>query len=82
MKTNANDPSTPLSEHILSNAVHGQYGSENVNINPLGLTKREHFAAMAMQGLLANASAIDYDIDGLSEMSVQAADALITALNK
>lgn len=44
-----------------------------------GLTKREYFAAMAMQGLLARASrgtTREY-----AEIAVDAADALITELN-
>lgn len=51
----------------------------------LGLTKREYFAAMAMQGLM---SATDsngdwkFCIESASEYSVQAADALIKKLNK
>jgi hypothetical protein len=56
-----------------------------------GLTKREYFAAMAMQGILGNrelqiACAYDYKgenkNDAVSEYSVQQADALIKALNK
>ncbi|MBE9159733.1 hypothetical protein IQ265_23270 [Nodosilinea sp. LEGE 06152] len=48
-----------------------------------GLTKREYFAAKAMEGLLA-AELIDshsYPRD-LADMAVQRADALITALNQ
>ena len=43
-----------------------------------GLTKREYFAAMAMQGLLAKEG---YPSQELGERSAAAADALITALN-
>ena len=49
-----------------------------------GLTKREHFAALAMQGLLAN-SRIDWQLtrpDQLGKEAVIQADALITALNE
>ena len=48
-----------------------------------GLTKREHFAAMAMQGILQSAS-----IQGLAteheyaRWSVEQADALLAALDK
>ena len=45
-----------------------------------GLTKREYFAAMAMQGLLA-----DYEseyIEDYSKYAVKLADALIEELNK
>ena len=54
-----------------------------------GLTKREYFAALAMQGMLANSysngmqqalsEASRYDI---AQMAVEQAEALVTALNK
>ena len=44
-----------------------------------GLTKREYFAAMAMQGLLANDSGL---ITSKARDAVKAADALIEELNK
>ena len=43
-----------------------------------GLTKREYFAAMAMQGLLAN----KFSHYQLAEKAVIHADALIKALNE
>lgn len=49
------------------------------NYTSTGLTKREYFAAMALQGLLANDSAL---ITGKARDAVQAADALIEELNK
>lgn len=45
-----------------------------------GLTKREYFAAMAMQGMFA--SDPDVETESVVNGAVQAADALITALNK
>lgn len=45
-----------------------------------GLTKREYFAAMALQGLHANRP-YAFTVDNAGE-SVKAADALIAALNK
>lgn len=44
-----------------------------------GLTKREYFAAMAMQAIAANQNMLFVDV---AEQSVQMADALINALNK
>ena len=49
--------------------------------------KLEYFAAMAMQGLLANISIIDrtqlsHQIDHVSLLSVKAAKALLTELEK
>lgn len=56
----------------------------------LGLTKREYFAAMAMQGILAHQSfsaqlATETNLAAAGEIAtaaVNVADALITALNK
>ena len=48
-----------------------------------GLTKREYFAAMAMQGFCANEeSYVDCEFDEVAEMSLFQADALIEELNK
>ena len=52
----------------------------NNNYISTGLTKREYFAAMAMQGLLAG-NASD-SIEDASKYAVKAADALIEELNK
>ena len=50
----------------------------------LGLTKRELFAAMAMQGLLSDMEFIKKNSTGLTavELAVCTADALIAELNK
>lgn len=49
-----------------------------------GLSKREYFAAMAMQGMLVNNSAMNPDkpYENISYCAVAAADALINELNK
>jgi len=48
-----------------------------------GLSKREYFAAMAMQGICANSSLAERSsYNSFAEWSVQQADALIEALNK
>lgn len=55
-----------------------------------GLTKREYFAAMALQGLLSNASYMnDYNKDKyllkpwtVSKVAIEYANALIVELNK
>ena len=61
----------------------------NVNLGKFeGLTKREYFATLAMQGLIANAvlihnQALDaLDCAWVSEKSVQVADRLLTELEK
>jgi len=70
--TNANDPITP----------HLTYDNTSGHANGFieGLTKREYFSAMAMQGLLAYGWNV-HEYDEASKCSVKAADALITALN-
>lgn len=49
-----------------------------------GMTKREHFAAMAMQGILARGQPSDVcvSISDYCDDAVKYADALIAALNK
>lgn len=48
-----------------------------------GLNKREYFAAMALQGFVAATRYnSDSDIEYFAQIAVQAADALITELNK
>ena len=49
-------------------------------INYTGLTKREYFAAMALQGLLAKYGS-DYQVQNAKE-AIYWADALIEELNK
>lgn len=61
-------------------AFQTERGDFNVNFG--GLTKREHFAAMAMQGLCANEHVTALDESYIAKFSVQQADALIEALNK
>lgn len=47
-----------------------------------GLTKREYFAAMAMQGAMVGADIDSLCAEGAAEVAVKLADALILALNK
>ncbi len=48
-----------------------------------GVSIRENFAALAMQGIVSNAQMIDTaNWDWLAKASVAAADALIAELNK
>lgn len=47
----------------------------------VGLTKREYFAVMALQGILSNTDSVIY-IDSSPERAVEFADSLIQALNK
>lgn len=45
-----------------------------------GLTKREYFAAMALQGLLASDLKEEHSVEAQAQNAVWAADALIEAL--
>lgn len=48
-----------------------------------GLTKREYFAAMALQGIISNTKALSHDIFPVSaKVAIEYADALIAELNK
>ena len=47
----------------------------------LGLTTREYFAAMAMQGIIA-AHSLVHNGDAAAELAVELADKLIEELNK
>jgi len=48
-----------------------------------GLTKREYFAAKALEGLLASPELVEFMSDrGIADSGVFLADALIAALNK
>jgi hypothetical protein len=52
-----------------------------------GLTKREHIAAMAMQGLLSNENLLQnlqhqtYETGRITQMSIEFADALLVKLS-
>lgn len=74
MSTIANEPITPLQDKGFPSHV-----SVLADGVCAGLTKREYFAAMAMQGILARSSDTN---ENIATVSVNAADALITALNK
>lgn len=88
--TNGNDsissiPMKRVGETAYRPALPREVNSEYIHVST-GLTKREFFAAMALQGLLANASitSLEYS-NNYSSHSVDAvihADALIEALNK
>ena len=48
----------------------------------LGLTKREYFAAMAMQALLSDSNSIALTPHCVAEFSIQMSEILINELNK
>jgi len=71
MITKPNDPARPVSIKT----------SLRNDPEYCGLTKREHFAAMAMQGLLSNADLAITAIQ-IANWSVEQANELIESLNK
>jgi hypothetical protein len=46
------------------------------------LTKREYFAAMALQAIISNKDGLDIKIERIVESAVDTADALIEELSK
>jgi hypothetical protein len=76
MKTQANDSINPQIETI--ERAGEQFYTDIFSTG--GLTKREYFAAMAMQGILA--SSADRGETAAGNMAVKFADAIIQALNK
>jgi len=60
------------------------HANPQFNYPTYGLTKREYFAAMAMQGILANNEEgnTQWDYTVIGKHSLLAADALIEELNK
>lgn len=81
MKTEPNEPINPI---VVTNYNH-ESGQSFIDDKYQGLTKREHFAGLAMQGLLACNATYDGKTIARSELAEDAlgfADALISALNK
>lgn len=70
---NADQPVYPLPSDVDSSKV-----------ECIGLTKREHFAGLAMQGLLANPKQIaDFtDFEWIAQHAIGYADALLKELSK
>lgn len=75
MKTKANDPIS------LGEVTEFKYGTGNIKINKIGLTKREYFAAMAM-AKMAEVNFNDAHPVEVAEKSIRFADALIIELNR
>lgn len=92
--TNPNEPINPTIENIKRKEkkefASGVFNEVDVvqTIEHLGLSKREYFAAMAMQGIcsgMSNDSIVNNrssDTQGVAELAVMYADALIEQLNK
>ena len=72
---NGDMPSSPTLYMDYSNGAGELYSDNN------GLTKREHFAALAMQGILAHSFGRG-NVDELAVQSIKCADALLKELAK
>lgn len=87
MSTNPHDGAYPASARKLENYMdEGGYGRvRTITVQGGGLTKREYFAGLAMQGQITNAEILVryglYAAD-VARAAVEQADALIAALNK
>lgn len=68
---------------INATLTYDQYSGE-ANGHLFGLTKREYFAGLAMQGMLANSAMVPNiaTIEYLAKMSVKASDELLKQLEK
>jgi len=73
--TNGNDAANPCIESI------NHAGVVQITTSEAGLTKREYFAAMTMQGLVAGATK-NMPYSEFANQAVGLADALIAELNK
>ena len=63
-----------------TNPNQGAFATSNDKYHQAGCSKREYFAAMAMQGLISSSN--DTMIQINAKIAVKAADALIKALNE
>lgn len=72
-KFNSESPAYPVPSDLLDRC--GQ-----VDFSPFGLTKREYFASMAMQGLMACPG--KFKTEQIVKFSIETADALLIELEK
>lgn len=80
-KTNGDEPINPTEITYNDGIPKNNYQSGNFTEHVGGLTKREYFAAMAMQGLRANPDLM-LPADAAAIQACNDADALIKELNK
>jgi hypothetical protein len=57
------------------------FGNQNASFLPSGLTKREYFAAVAMQGYLAMHGEQSPNRESVANASIMMADELLKAIN-
>jgi hypothetical protein len=73
---------TEKAKQLGSESIHAYFGDKETASN--GLTKREHFAAIAIQGMLCGAVSISNlpEIEDVAKASCMYADALLEELSK
>jgi hypothetical protein len=86
---NADTPAMPLlDEHGVRDLTDGHvdsgYLSQKGRRFSIGLTKREHFAAMAMQGIIGSGNLVGQDVNKakVAQHAIEYADALLAELDK
>lgn len=87
---NPNDPAFPFEgcTSLIDRELLNQVGPENaakiatISKRYDGLTKREYFAAIAMQGMIAGSQGLHITVEQFASQSLKLADALIAELNK
>lgn len=79
--TNGKDP---INSNSFDPQIDAKGGISNERISEInkGLTKREYFAAMAMQGILSSGRTDITDSIRIAELSVYQSDVLIKSLNE
>lgn len=73
----------PINPYIYKDVV--QTDTTNLDNRLIGLTKREYFAAMAMQGILVNAGRNGFDFsdkEKINQKAIELADELLNQLEK
>lgn len=84
---NSDMPAMPLTGDAYTNFAHYD-GTKNTSYDPQcqGLTKREYFAGLAMQGWLARCSEVPHSVkldpESMANVAVDMADALLKELDR
>ena len=78
MKTNPNEPIYQSNVNLLDPST-GLVTDTRLYV---GLTKREWFAGLALQGMIAGSQGLNITVKQFAEQSVKLAEALIAELNK
>lgn len=66
----------------MENGEQGAFATSADGCHQLGLTKREYFAGLAMQGMMANQNLTSTENDTIAKWSVEIADVLLAELEK